>query len=82
MSEDRTFPVSRFFRAACELGARRRARGMARDGARLLHGSWFANAPTAILILEALTFLVLPTMRMLAPYRATRPDYNVMFSLI
>jgi hypothetical protein len=32
--------------------------------------------------LEALTFLVLPTMRMLAPYRATRPDYNVMFSLI
>jgi hypothetical protein len=74
MSEDRTFPVSRFFRAACELGARRRARGMAR--------AWFLVRKRAILILEALTFLVLPTMRMLAPYRATRPDYNVMFSLI
>jgi hypothetical protein len=57
---------------------------MAREvSAGLLHGSWFANAPSCgILILEALTFLVLPTMRMLAPYRATRPDYNVMFSLI
>jgi|LauGreDrversion4_1035100.scaffolds.fasta_scaffold61800_2 hypothetical protein len=77
MSEDRTFPVSRFFRAACELGARRRARGMAREAA-----AWFLVRKRAILILEALTFLVLPTMRMLAPYRATRPDYNVMFSLI
>ena len=73
MSEDRTFPVSRFFRAACELGARRRAPWAA---------AWFLVRKRAILILEALTFLVLPTMRMLAPYRATRPDYNVMFSLI
>jgi len=50
---------------------------MAREAA-----AWFLVRKRAILILEALTFLVLPTMRMLAPYRATRPDYNVMFSLI
>ena len=67
MSEDRTFPVSRFFRAACELGARRRARGMARE-ALSEAAAWFLVRKRAILILEALTFLVLPTMRMLAPY--------------